>query len=266
LPQTGGWRYQEHGGGNLGPPLVFVHGAGGSRLHWPPTLRRLAGCHTLAVDLPGHGPAPIGEAGGLDDYARGLAAWTAAVLVRRPVLVGHSMGSAVALTAALDEPGALAGLVLVGAGARLKVNPKLLEGVARAETFAAAVDQIVHWSFSAEAEARLVELARARLLETGSAMLAADLRACDAFDVTSRLSEIRLPTLVVVGGDDRMTPPRLSEELQDGIPGARLEVVDAAGHMVMLEQPETIARLLQSFVKDLSPSLKTSAAAKGDER
>jgi pimeloyl-ACP methyl ester carboxylesterase len=266
LPQTAGWRYEEHGGGNLGPPLVFVHGAGGSRLHWPPSLRRLAGSRTLAVDLPGHGRPSIGEAGGIDDYARGLSGWQAAVPVHRPVLVGHSMGSAIALTAALAEPAALAGLVLIGAGARLRVNPRLLEGVARPETFAASVDQIVRWSFAAAAEARLVELARARLLETGSAVLAADLRACDAFDVAARLGEIGLPTLIIVGGDDRMTPPPLSEELRAGIAGARAEVIAGGGHMVMLERPEAIGRLLQSFLTDLSRSPNASAAAKGDKR
>ena len=183
MPQTAGLHYEEHGGGNLGPPLVFVHGAGGSRLHWPAALRRLAGRHTLAVDLPSHGQSPIGENSGIDVYTRGLAEWRTAVPVHRPVLVGHSMGAAIALTAALAEPAALAGLVLVGAGPRLRVNPKLLEGVAPPETFAAAVHQIVLWSFAPEADARMVELAWRRMTETGSAVLADDLQtgAGDAF-------------------------------------------------------------------------------------
>ena len=266
MPQTAGLHYEVHGGGNLGPPLVFVHGAGGSRLHWPLGLRRLAGRHTLAVDLPGHGQSPIGENSGIDGYVRGLADWRTAVPVHRPVLVGHSMGAAIALTAALEEPAALAGLVLVGAGPRLRVNPKLLEGVAQPETFAAAVHQIVLWSFAPEADARMVELARRRMIETGSAVLADDLRACNAFDVTSRLSGIRLPTLIIVGRNDRMTPLGLSEELQQGIAGARLRVVEAAGHMVMLERPAAMATFLQSFLEDVFPPVELPSPAKGDER
>jgi pimeloyl-ACP methyl ester carboxylesterase len=258
--------YEERGGGTQDPPLVFVHGAGGNRLHWPPTLRRLARCHTLAVDLPGHGRSPIGKDSGIDDYARRLTDWCAAVPVHRPVLVGHSMGSAIALAAALQAPAALAGLVLVGAGPRLPVNPALLEGVAQPETFAAAVDQIIRWSFSAEAEGRLVERARASMLETGSAVLAADLRACDAFDVAARLGEIHLPTLIVVGRSDHMTPLQLSEALRAGIAGARLEIIETAGHMVMLEQPQAMALALGSFLKHLSPSEKIHTPAKGDER
>jgi pimeloyl-ACP methyl ester carboxylesterase len=259
-------RYEEHGGGNPDPPLVFIHGAGGSRLHWPPALRRLAGYRTLSIDLPGHGESRPGDEASIDDYARRLAAWRTALIVHRPVLVGHSMGSAIALASTLAEPAAIAGLVLVGAGPRLRVNPALLETVGRPETFSAAVDQILGWSFAAGADPRWIELARARMVEAGPAVLAADLRACDDFDATARLAEIRVPTLIVVGRDDRMTPLRLSEELQAGIAGARLEVIEAAGHMVMLEQPETVAHALQSFLKDLSRLVPGPTPAQGDKR
>jgi pimeloyl-ACP methyl ester carboxylesterase len=255
--------YEEHGGGNQGPPLVFVHGAGGSRLHWPPSLRRFPGCRALSVDLPGHGDSPAGDEASIDAFARRLAIWRGVVDVQYPVLVGHSMGSAIALTAALAEPAALAGLVLVGAGPRLRVNPQLLENVGRPEAFAAAVNQILIWSFAPEADPRMVELARARLIETGAARLASDLSACDAFDVTARLAEIQLPVLIIVGRNDRMTPPRLGEELRTGLPGARLQVVEAAGHMVMLERAEAVATALQSFLEDLPRLHHDDASAKG---
>jgi pimeloyl-ACP methyl ester carboxylesterase len=154
-------------------------------------------------------------------------------------------------------------LVLVGAGARLRVNPTLLESVGRPEAFAAAVDKIIHWSFSREAKVRLTELARTRMLEAGPAVLSADLYACDAFDVTARLGEIRLPTLIVVGQDDRMTPPALAQELRDGIAGATLEIVEDAGHMVMLEQPAVVAGHLQSFLRQRSRFDPPYASAKG---
>jgi len=266
LPQAAGWHYEEHGGGNQGPPLVFIHGAGGSRLHWPPALRRLAARHTLAVDLPGHGQSPTEDETSIDGYAGRLGAWREVAAVPRPVLVGHSMGSAVALASALRAPSTLAGLVLLGAGARLRINPTLLENAGRPESFAAIVEQILQWSFAPQAEPRLVELARARMIETGPTILARDLRACQAFDVSARLAEIRLPTLIIVGTSDRMTPPRLSEELQAGIAGACLERVEGAGHMVMLEQPEDVARFLVGFLEK-TPILDDSHVhAKGGER
>lgn len=251
MPATAGWHYEEHGGGVLGPPLVFVHGAGGSRLHWPPSLRRHAGWRTLAVDLPGHGESAAGGEFGIGDYAGGLRDWLKAAGADPAVVIGHSMGSAIALTLALQTPESLAGLVLVGAGPRLNVNPRLLEDVARPEAFNSAVDRIMRWSFAPQTDPRLVELARGRLVEAGPAVLAADLVACEAFDVTHRLAEIRTPTLIIVGRSDRMTPPPLSEELRNGIAGSRLNVVEAAGHMVMLEQPEAVALAVEAFLPDL---------------
>jgi len=251
LPLAAGLDYEEHGGGILGPPLVFLHGAGGSRLHWPPALRRLAGWRTLAVDLPGHGRSPaVGECS-IDDFARRLRDWRVAAGIERPLLVGHSMGGAIALASALAEPAeAVAGLVLIGCGARLRVNPSLLADISRPEAFSAAADRILAWSFAPEAPARLRELARLRLVEAGPDVLAADLRACHAFDVRGRLNEITLPTLIVVGDKDRMTPPQLSEELRAGIAGATVEIIEAAGHMAMLEQPDAVAGVLRSFLED----------------
>jgi len=252
LPKVEELNEEEHGGGNQAPPLVFLHGAGGNRLHWPPGIRRLEGVHTYALDLPGHGRSPSAGEATIKDFARRVAAWRGARGVARPVLVGHSMGSAIALTVALGEPQSLAGLILIGAGPRLRVNPVLLEQTAGVETFAAAVEQILQWSFAAPASPRLVRLARRSLLAAGPDVLHRDLQACHAFDATDRLAEVRLPTLVIVGSQDRMTPPRLGEALHQGIGGSRLQAVEGAGHMVMLEQPETVARLLGAFRLDIS--------------
>ena len=176
------------------------------------------------------------------------------------------MGSAIALTCTLADPAAYSGLVLIGAGARLKVNADLLDSVGRPEQFLETVDMILRWSFAAGAEARQVELARARLIETGPAVLAADLQACSAFDATSRLADIRTPTLILVGQEDRMTPPSLNRELHAGIAGARFHVIEGAGHMLMLEQPEAVVRHLVSFLLERPRFERSPASAKGDER
>ena len=247
-----GLNYEEHGGGTQAPPLVFLHGAGGSRLHWPPGIRRLQGAHTFALDLPGHGRSAAGGEASIEDFARLVADWRRVRAVPRPVLVGHSMGSAVALTVALRETEALAGLILIGAGPRLRVNPILLEQTARADTFTTAVEQILKWSFAPQASPRLVALARRTMIEAGAAVLHRDLQACDAFDVADRLAQVRTPTLIIVGSHDRMTPPRLSQELHQGLVESRLETVESAGHMVMLEQPETVGRMLRAFCREIS--------------
>ena len=247
MPQVEELNYEEHGGGTQAPPLVLLHGAGGSRLHWPPGVRRLQGVHTFALDLPGHGKSAAGAEASIEAFAERVADWRRGSAVPGPVLVGHSMGSAIALTVALSEPEALAGLVLMGAGPRLRVNPILLERTARVETFASAVEQILQWSFAPQASPRLVALARRSMLEAGPEVLHRDLQACDAFDLGDRLAEVQAPTLIIVGSQDRMTPPRLSEDLHERISSSRLQTVEDAGHMVMLERPEVVARMLRGF-------------------
>ena len=247
-----GLNYEEHGGGTQAPPLVFLHGAGGSRLHWPPGIRRLPGVHTFALDLPGHGKSAGGGETSIEDLAGRVEDWRRACAVFRPVFVGHSMGSAVALTMALREPEGLTGLILIGAGPRLQVNPVLLEQTERAETFTGAVEQILKWSFAPQASPRLVALARRTMIRAGPALLHRDLQACDAFDVAARLAEVRAPTLIIVGSQDRMTPPRLSQELHQGLVESRLQTIEGAGHMVMLERPEIVGHMLLAFCREIS--------------
>lgn len=253
MPLAANLAYEDHGGGRDLPPIVFLHGAGGNRLHWPPDLRRMAGTRTLALDLPGHGQSPDTNAVTVEDFVVRVDAWRRAIGLERTVVVGHSLGSAIALIYALDVPEAVAALVLVGAGARLWVNPALLEGLADPNQWEATVDQIVRWSFSRQAPTRMVELARRRMLETDPAVMRRDFQACAGFDMTARLGEIQTPTLVVGGLEDRMTPPALGEALAEGIAGARWRPVSGSGHMLMLEQPAALERELRTFLREARP-------------
>jgi len=234
------------------PPLVLIHGAGGSRLHWPPGIRRLPGRRVLAVDLPGHGDSPGPGAASVDVYAGVVQEWLEANGLERAVVAGHSMGGAIALRLALRAPESLAGLVLVGSGGRLRVAPAILEASGRPSTFPQAVDTIIEWAFSETADTRLVELARARMLDVDPAVLHDDFAACDAFDVLDQLARIELPTLVICGDQDRLTPPKYSRALAERIRAARLAMIPGAGHMVMLEEPQATAGALTGFLTQLT--------------
>jgi pimeloyl-ACP methyl ester carboxylesterase len=115
-------------------------------------------------------------------------------------------------------------------------------------TFSKGMEALVNWSFSPTADVRMVKLAAKRMSETRPSVLYGDLLACDSFDVMEGAASIRLPTLVICGADDRMTPLRYSQFLAGVIPNARLEVVPQAGHMVMLEQPQAVAAALAAFL------------------
>ena len=232
--------------------LVLVHGAGGSHLDWPAPLRRLRGANVYALDLPGHGRSEGTGRSSIAAYRDFLLAFLDAVGLERATVVGHSMGGAIALDFALHYPGHLAGLILVGSGARLRVAPAILTGIlsdSEVETaFEATVGLICDYSYGPAATEQLKRLGRQRLLKTPPQVLHGDYAACDAFDVMERLGEVRCPTLVIGGTTDMLTPPKYAIYLRDHIPGAELVLVDAAGHMVMLEKPEVVSRAISKFI------------------
>jgi len=228
-----------------GPPLVFLHGAGGSHQVWLHQVRGLLGASCYALDLPGHGRSAGPGRDSIAAYAGWLIDFIDAAGLERAVLVGHSMGGAIALDAALRFPDRVAGLGLVATGARLRAAPAVLDGL-RAD-FPAAVHSICDWCYSPQAPPEMVRLGEQQMAETSPEVLYGDFAACNAFDVIGRLGEIAVPTVVVCGADDCMTPPKYAAALRDQIPGAVLHLVEGAGHMVMLERPDDTTRALSAL-------------------
>lgn len=241
--------------GVTGPmPFVFVHGAGADATRFRCLAERVS--NRVALDLPGHG-----EAGG--PPLRRVADMAAAVLrcSRRegwenPILVGHSLGGAVALALALRmaDPqtseegdiavGRISGLGLLGTGVRLRVAPAILEPLAEGRL----PDSFLTFLYGDGARPADVDLESTALREAVlSGVLYADMRACDAFDVTDRAGELRLPAAIVTGTQDRMTPPAKARQLADWFAEPHrvdLRLVEGSGHYVMLEAPDHTAQAL----------------------
>lgn len=228
--------------------LILIHGAGGSSLYWPPEIRRLPGRKVLAIDLPGHGASSGGAEETIEAYAEGVKEFLDRLQIDQAVLCGHSMGSAVVQMLCLDHRERVAGMVLIGGGAKLRVNPQLIEDCSRPETSQQAMAQILEWSFSPQADRKLVELAGARMEEVPPAVLLADFAACNAFNIIDEVEEIEQPALIICGEDDQMTPVKFSSYLADKIKDSRLEIIPGAGHMVMLEKAQVVAQLIDNFL------------------
>lgn len=233
------------------PPVVVLHGGGGSLLSWPPQIRRLSGQRMFTLDLPGHGKSEGIGRQDIDEYSKAIIEFMKALRLSTAVMVGFSMGSAIALSLALQYRKRVLGLGLLGSGAKMRVAPATLEMAATPSTFQSAVETIVENSYSATADERLKELATQQMLETRQAVLYGDFLACDAFDTLENVKKIHVPTLLICGSEDRMTPPNRSEYLRDQIEGAQLHVVEGAGHMVMTERPDEVAILLADFLDQI---------------
>ncbi len=249
MPHAAHLYYFEHRAGSADlPPVVLLHGAGGNYLSWPTQIRRLDGLHVYAPDLPGHGKSDGRGLQTIDDYADHIRAWMDVIQLPRAVLVGHSMGGAIALSLAVQHPQYVVGLGLMATGAQLKVADAILDNASRAETLPLVIDALEKWAFGPGVPASLVKTALRRIAETRPSVLHSDFVACNNYNLTNHLSAIRVPALVLCGEADRMTPTRLSQYLADRLPAAELHILPQAGHMLMLEYPDQVAAALHAFV------------------
>jgi pimeloyl-ACP methyl ester carboxylesterase len=233
-----------------GPPLVLVHGAGGAADLWQPQLDGLADvARVVAPDLPGHGPLGGRGEPSITAYAEWLDAFIAALDEVPVVLVGHSMGGAVAQAFALARPGRLAGLVLIGTGARLRVQARLVDLLR--ERPREGQHLIRELSFAAGTSRECVETVDRLLRAAAPLVVLGDYLACNRFDVRGELAGIRAPTLVLTGAEDRLTPPKYGRFLAETIPGAGLVDILAAGHYPQLEQPVAVNAAIRDFLSRL---------------
>jgi pimeloyl-ACP methyl ester carboxylesterase len=233
--------FYEQSSGSVPASLLLLHGSGGSHSLWRRQMD--LDCNITSVDLPGHGlssPLPCGD---IAETAR----ITAAILgdLQRPVfLAGHSLGAAVTLYTALNYPELIKGIILVGGGARLRVLPDVLKSLARGN-----IDpNFLRIAFSPNASAQLVEEELNNYSKCNVSTLYSDLTCCDHFEISSQLGNIQTPALVIVGKEDKLTPVKYSEYLCACMPDAELAVVENAGHLAMLEQPQCVNTLINQFI------------------
>src|SRR5579872_7013387 len=231
-------------------PIVFIHGSGDSARAWRLQVEGLRDHHKVfAIDLPGHGQRAdtLPQETTVLDYAQAVHKIIQQELrLDHPIIAGHSLGGAIALTMALEYGDELGGLILIGTGARLRVLPASLEAARTAPQ--EARKQLVRMGFTRDADAALPEAVIGEQVTPPSNALYRDLSACDAFDCMARLHEISLPTLIICGADDSATPVKYSQYLHNHIAGSTLRIIANAGHYVFREQPEAVNRAMEEWL------------------
>ena len=236
------------------PTVVFLHGAGMDHSVWALLARAFAhhGFAVLAPDLPGHGRS----AGPALTSIAALADWTAALIdaagITAAGIIGHSMGSLIALETAARHPAKVTALSLIATAAPMLVSDDLLNA-AKADDHA-AVDMISIWGEGHRATLGGSEVpglwmlgGSERLLEHAKpGVIFADLSACNAYqDALAAAAMIAVPSHVIQGSRDLMTPLKSGRAIAVAIPGCRLTVIEGAGHMLISERPNEVLKALR---------------------
>jgi pimeloyl-ACP methyl ester carboxylesterase len=239
------------------PVVVFIHGAQQDHSCWVLQSRWFAhhGFSVLVPDLPGHGRS----AGEPLASVEALADWIVALLdslgVEQAALVGHSMGSLVAIEVAIRFPGRVAKTVLIGSSLPMPVSQALLNAARDDEPLAA--EMINTWSYSASGQIGgntvpglwLLGMNRRLMERQKKGVFHIDMNACNAYARSPEsLKDIATPLLIIVGSLDRMTSPKAAKALLGFIPGARMSSIEGSGHALMAERPDAVLDTLRSFV------------------
>ena len=237
------------------PCVVFLHGAGLDHSVWALLARSFAhhGFGVLAPDFPGHGRspgAPLSSVAALADWTVALIAAAGAPAAR---LVGHSMGSLVAVETAARYPDKVTALGLIATAAPMRVSDELLNAAKANEH--AAIDMISIWGHGYHAALggslapglwmlgggeRLLERAR-------PGVIFADLSACNDYpDALAAAAKVAVPSIVIQGTRDLMTPAKSGRAIAAVMPNCRVAMIEGAGHMLMSERPDEVLAALRA--------------------
>ncbi len=235
----------------MGVKLVFVHGAGCSSLSFYYQLRHFR--NAKAIDLPGH---PDGKpCDSVDGYLEWVRGFIRARRYKNVVLCGHSMGGAIAMRYALKYPEELRGLILMGTGARLRVHPYHLERCRQpGENNSPWLEG--HLEYYQDVQPEMYPVLRQRAAEVGPEVELNDLVVCDNFDMMNCVGNIKLPTRIICGSDDVMTPVKYSDYLTSNIEGASQVVIPGGTHFVHMEKFQRVNEDIEDFLSSFNETVR----------
>ncbi|MBN1880710.1 MAG: alpha/beta hydrolase [Deltaproteobacteria bacterium] len=230
--------------------MVFIHSAGATSRLWEDEVAYFNTWYdTLALDLPGRGGT--GGEGETDAFAYGdFAARAMRELDFFPaVIVGLSMGGAVAQALSLSHPDLVTGLVLMGTGAKMPVASAIFAGIEK--DYDAFLDMSGSVAYGPDTDREVIERYRKIFAAVEPQVTSGDYTACNTFDSRGRLDEIGVPTLIISGDKDNLMAMKFSTYLNEHVGDSELEIFPGAGHFVMAEEPTEFRRVVRRFMEKL---------------
>lgn len=236
-----------------GEILLFIHGSGSNLRMWEPQVEYFKKTNrVIALSLPGHAESdqmnvPIT----IDNYVEFVANFIERICEdKKPIIIGHSMGSAIAQMIALTESEYVKAIILIGSGAKLKVMQMIFDFLS--SNYESFIKMGTSLAFSKKnKDNALIEKYQEIAKLTPAFIARADFQACNDFDVMKMVKNIKQPTLIITGSDDKLTPVKYANYLAQKIKNSEMHIVDEAGHVVNFEKGEEVNEIIEKFLKSL---------------
>lgn len=252
MPFKAGFYYSLHEGGKANQkPVILIHGAGSSHLMWPVEIRRLPGHTVIALDLPGHGRSTGVGYQSIGDYTAAVVEFLADQGIYQAAFIGHSLGGAIALQLALDFPQHVIGIGILSAGANFNPPAELLAYLSNPATSPIGIQRLQELMTGTSMPPPGLNPNVKAMTNARPSVIYNDWLACSRFDLCKQAGQINTPAYVACGDRDRLTPPAGSKYLAELLPLARLDLIQGAGYLLPLEQPQSSAAGLKHFLDDL---------------
>jgi 3-oxoadipate enol-lactonase len=246
----------EAGAGGSAMPIIFLHGVGSDKSVWRPQLEHFGGARrAVAFDYPGYGESKLQPDATREDFAAAILAGMDALGVTRAHVCGLSLGGVIAIAMHAQAPERCASLILADTFAMHPDGEGIYQRSVEASTTMGMralaeqrVDALIGSAASSDLRSEVVETMAA--IDPVAYRLGAE--AVWLADLRVAAAAIRVPALVLCGDEDRITPPALSGALVGLIAGARLEMIEQAGHLSNAEQPAAFNRAVDRFLAELT--------------
>lgn len=231
--------------------ILFIHGSAGDCTLWEKQVHYFGKkYHALAIDLMGHGESEID----LDPSKISIKLYTdyvknflEALDIQKASMCGMSLGGGICIQFCLDYPEKTDCLGLANTGAKLGVNPKLLSALRK--DFRGVMEKNVSNILGKETEGNKSNESMKEVSQINPKVGLADFEACNNFDSRKRITEIKKPTVIIGGSEDKMTPVWFQEYLHDKIENSTLEIIEGVGHESMVDKPKRFNKILSKFLE-----------------
>ncbi len=228
--------------------MIFIHGAGESSYIWKEQMASLDLDYSLvALDLPSHAKSAEFKKISLDLYVDTISGLVEHLHLKKLILVGHSLGGAIAQSYYFKFKQEVVALILCATGARLRVSQVIFDSIKN--DYSEYLKTVPIGAFYRKTPKEIIDDFIEEISKIEPEIAYNDFSLCNEFDTMNKIRQIRAPTLILCGNADKLTPQKYSLYLESKIKDSKLVMIKNAGHMLMLEKPEEVNYAIQEFIK-----------------